>query len=190
MATAGMDGQMRIWDIRKFTKVHEYFTPKTVSSLDISQRDLLAVGYGTTVTIWKDAFQTKQVSPYMNHQAPRDIVQDIRFCPYDDVLGYGHINGISSIIVPGSGEPNFDSYAANPYQTVKQRREAEVHALLEKASRDDYGQSKPATPTLTRMMIDSTRAYYVGTQFYWTSYRDATKHGGAATFWGIGKSLL
>jgi U3 small nucleolar RNA-associated protein 7 len=63
---------------------------------------------------------------------PRQIVNDLQFCPYDDILGYGSTDGISSLIIPGSGEPNFDSLSANPYQTTKQRREAEVHSLLEK----------------------------------------------------------
>ena len=59
-------------------------------------------------------------------------VEQVSFCPYEDVLFCGHSAGISSMIVPGCGEPNFDSLVANPYQTRHQRREAEVNQLLDK----------------------------------------------------------
>ncbi len=32
----------------------------------------------------------------------------------------------------GAGEPNFDSYVANPFQSRRERQEQEVHMLLDK----------------------------------------------------------
>jgi len=60
----------------------------------------------------------------------------VRFRPYEDVLCAGHSYGLSTIIVPGAGEPNFDSFEANPFMNPKQRQEAEVQTLLQKLSPD------------------------------------------------------
>jgi len=46
MATSGLDGQLNIWDLRMFNQLHSYRTPAPASHLAISQRGLLAVGYG------------------------------------------------------------------------------------------------------------------------------------------------
>ncbi|KAG0125856.1 WD40-repeat-containing domain protein [Tuber indicum] len=132
MATAGADSRMNIFDIRTFREVHSYYTPTPASTLHISDTGLLSVGWGPHVTIWKDALRTKQTSPYLSHLQEASHISRVRFCPYDDILGVGHQNGFSNLIIPGAGEPNFDALESNPYETIKQRREREVSALLNK----------------------------------------------------------
>eukprot|EP01029_Cantina_marsupialis_P002743 TRINITY_DN1261_c1_g1_i1.p1 TRINITY_DN1261_c1_g1~~TRINITY_DN1261_c1_g1_i1.p1 ORF type:complete len:536 (+),score=153.32 TRINITY_DN1261_c1_g1_i1:89-1609(+) len=131
MVTSGKDGQMKVWDLRTYKLLHSYFTRSPASSVDISERGLLAVGFGNNVQVWNNAIETKSKEPYIVHKyKPR--VANLRFRPLEDVLGVGTATGIHSMIVPGSGEANYDSYEANPFQTNKQRRETDVRALLDK----------------------------------------------------------
>ncbi|KAJ3033349.1 Small subunit (SSU) processome component [Rhizophlyctis rosea] len=132
MATSGLDGQLKIWDIRTYKPLEQYFTPTPASNVTISQMGLLAVSYGPRVSIWKDAFKTKQKEPYMQHLQAGSVIEDVAFCPYEDVMVLGHSGGVTNVVVPGSGEPNYDTLSSNPYQTRSQRRETEVHQLLEK----------------------------------------------------------
>ena len=60
------------------------------------------------------------------------MISQVKFCPYEDFLGVGNDQGFSSVVVPGAGSANFDSYEANPFETARQRQEAEVHKILEK----------------------------------------------------------
>lgn len=48
---AGADNQMKVWDVRTFKPVHSYFTYNTISRMDISQKGLLAVGYGRKIQV-------------------------------------------------------------------------------------------------------------------------------------------
>ena len=135
LATAGADAQVKIFDLRTYKEVHSYFSAAPAVALDISQRGMLAVTYGNRVQIWNSSAirGPKASSPYLNHATPNgSIVADARFCPYDDALGVGHALGFSNVIVPGAGEPNYDSMVANPFETRNQRREQEVAQLMDK----------------------------------------------------------
>lgn len=136
MVTSGADKSIRVWDIRMYKPMHAYNTPAPVAWMDISQRGMLATGYTRRVQVWKDALEYKSNAPYLNHEVKQGLLHDLAFRPYEDILGIGHQGGVSSMLVPGAGEPNYDSYVANPYQTKKQRQEAEVHQLLDKLQPD------------------------------------------------------
>jgi U3 small nucleolar RNA-associated protein 7 len=60
LATTGLDGHLKVWDIRTYKPLQNYFTPTPAGCVTISQKGLLAVGSGPHLTIWKDAFKTKQ----------------------------------------------------------------------------------------------------------------------------------
>ncbi|KAF3070704.1 putative U3 small nucleolar RNA-associated protein 7 [Daldinia childiae] len=138
MVSAGQDCKMAVWDIRMFKEVNSYFTRQPASSIAISDRGLTAVGWGTKTTIWKGLYskhaaeQEKIQSPYMAWGGEGKRIERVRWCPFEDILGLGHDEGFSSIIVPGAGEPNFDALEVNPFETGKQRQETEVKSLLNK----------------------------------------------------------
>jgi U3 small nucleolar RNA-associated protein 7 len=138
MVSTGQDQKMAVWDIRMFKEVNSYYTFRPATSVDISDTGLTAVGWGTQTTIWKDLFnknipvQEKVQSPYMTWGGEGKRMERVQWCPFEDVLGVGHEEGFSSIIVPGAGEANFDALEVNPFETAKQRQETEVRGLINK----------------------------------------------------------
>lgn len=161
MTTSGSDGLMKIWDLRTYKCLHAYKTDKPVVSLDISDTGLVAMGMGREVQVLKDVFtKPSENSTYMKHSlkaqgakiasggaatahqkglASSMKVKNVVFRPFEDVVGFGHSHGVSSIVVPGSGEANFDTNEANPFQNTKQARENEVQGLLNKLSHTMIG---------------------------------------------------
>lgn len=131
MATSGKEKKIKIWDLRKFEVIQTL--PCHAKTLNFSQKGLLAAATGSNVQILADFSGSQNYSRYMTHSMAKGYqVGKVLFRPYEDVLGIGHSMGWSSILIPGSGEPNFDSWVANPFETSKQRREKEVHSLLDK----------------------------------------------------------
>ncbi|KAE8701322.1 sterol 3-beta-glucosyltransferase UGT80B1-like [Hibiscus syriacus] len=131
MATSGRENKIKIWDTRKFEVIQTL--PCHAKTLNFSQKGLLAAGTGSFIQILADFSGSQNYSSYMTHSMAKGYqVGKVMFRPYEDILGIGHSMGWSSILIPGSGEPNFDSWVANPFETSKQRREKEVHSLLDK----------------------------------------------------------
>jgi U3 small nucleolar RNA-associated protein 7 len=88
-------------------------------------------------------------------------LQSLSFQPFEDILSVGYTDGFASMIVPGAGEPNFDSYEANPYETKNQRREATVHNLLDKLRPDMITIDNNLFGTMnskSKILYDGTRA--------------------------------
>jgi U3 small nucleolar RNA-associated protein 7 len=134
-ATSGMDGTVKIWDGRMWGKEMRSLTTRNpASSLSYSGRGVLAVGGKSGVTVYRD-LQTSSISaptPYLTLPLPSVSANSLAFCPFDDVLAVGHSRGVSSLLVPGSGEPNFDSAEADIYESYSRRRERDVRGVLEK----------------------------------------------------------
>jgi U3 small nucleolar RNA-associated protein 7 len=134
LVTCGNDSRMRVWDLRTNKQLYEYYTPLQANAVNISQKGLLAVSYGSKIDIWKDYFKSKQKAPYMSHlfKNNQTKAKNLKFVNFEDFLGIGTNLGFSSVLIPGSGEANFDTFENNPYQTKKQRQSTEVKTLLEK----------------------------------------------------------
>ncbi|KAL3193481.1 hypothetical protein MRX96_016834 [Rhipicephalus microplus] len=131
LATVAADRTLKIWDVRTFKTLQAYKLQAGPGHVTFSQKEMVALSLGSYVEVYKDCCRSTVSSPYLRHKAP-GTVSSLEFCPYEDVLGIGHQRGFTSILVPGSGEPNFDALESNPYMTKQQRREMEVKALLEK----------------------------------------------------------
>ncbi|XP_067638737.1 uncharacterized protein [Eurosta solidaginis] len=133
MVTAGQERRIKVWDVRSLNgPLFSYQLKLPANQIEVSQRGTLAYSQGYYCEIQSDLLLgEKAKTPYLRQRCDA-FVHGMRFCPYEDVLGISTAKGFQSLLVPGSGEPNYDALEDNPYQSKSQRREHEVHALLEK----------------------------------------------------------
>ncbi|KAI0767826.1 BING4CT-domain-containing protein [Fomes fomentarius] len=162
MATSGQDGMVKVWDCRNWKGAVRTWNARGGSAvLDWSQKGALGVATGGSVNVYtKPSIQTPftAVAPpplYLTHPVPHRPITSLRFCPFQDTLTIGHSAGVSGILVPGTGEPNFDSTEADPFENKRARREREVKNLLDKIQPDaialdpDFVGSLAPPPKLT-----------------------------------------
>lgn len=136
MATTGLDGTIKVWDTRMLGRGprREWVSRRPANDVAYSQRGLLGVAWGAHTSLYDTHAELGDAppGPYLTNGFPRCQPLQLRFCPYEDVLGVAHAQGFSSLVVPGAGEPTFDTTEADPFESKTRRREREVHNLLDK----------------------------------------------------------
>lgn len=134
MITTGFDNKLSVFDLRNtYRPIRTINTKTSIHFTALSERNLLAIGYSNKITILKDV-QDKETC-VMKYTAP-GIVSSLGFCNHEDILTFGHSNGFTSIVVPGSGDPIYDTSETSPFMTPKERQALEVKRLLEKIPAD------------------------------------------------------
>ncbi|KAK8893320.1 hypothetical protein M9Y10_021737 [Tritrichomonas musculus] len=133
LATAGVDGSVRIWDMRNFDKIYSRSNDKYIASnVAFSATGVLGVARGSRCEFFKD-YNSKKPFLASTFKSP---IKSLKFVTFDDFAIVGLDSGVSSVVVPGSGEPNIDSSVANPFSTAEWRQEQEVRGLLDKIPYD------------------------------------------------------
>jgi U3 small nucleolar RNA-associated protein 7 len=120
MITSGLDHLLNVWDLRTYKQLKSIKLPSGASSLAFSQKNLIAASLRDEIVVFKhnllettrekhkkdesdeiliESLNENEV--YLKHRLNSASIQNLQFCPYEDVLGIGHSNGISSILVPG-----------------------------------------------------------------------------------------
>ncbi|CAN8070975.1 unnamed protein product [Agarophyton chilense] len=139
MYSTGADSVVACWDMSTYRKVFQWSVPPHTTSLCVSQRQMVALSFCASVHVWAPFLTRpglllleKRAEPYMRQTYSGSVITGLDFCPFEDVLAVCHETGVRNMIVPGAGEPTFDTNAPNPYETRKQRSQNEVRSLIDK----------------------------------------------------------
>lgn len=62
-----------------------------------------------SLQVYRDVWSTPVTKPYMAHRV-RGTVWGLHFCPFEDVLGVGHQDGFTSMLVPGQTKFSLEYY--------------------------------------------------------------------------------
>nr|XP_013180882.1 unnamed protein product [Papilio xuthus] len=132
--TTGVDASVNVWDIRNtYASVNSSKLFNAVSCTSLSQNGILAVSSKNNIKIYKDLEKkSSEDYLYLAHKEPGSRITSLCFRDYEDILTVGHMSGLNNLIVPGSGDPTYDSYESCPFDSKDQKREKEVKRLLDK----------------------------------------------------------
>ncbi|SOV22011.1 nucleolar rRNA processing protein, putative [Plasmodium sp. DRC-Itaito] len=134
LITASVDSTYKLWDIRKMEYIKSYKSHNIINNIDISDTSLVAFSMNTHFRTYNNFFTNPQL--YITHNVYGDQINSISFQPFEDICSLGLKHSIKTVLVPGAGIANIDTFFNNPYETKKQVRENEVKLLLDKLPAD------------------------------------------------------
>ncbi|EAY12123.1 WD repeat protein, putative [Trichomonas vaginalis G3] len=133
LAAAHGDGNIQIWDLRNFNRCYQKRSDFAgITDIAFSATGVLGVARGNHVEMY-NKYEDKRA--FLSSKYPSKVTS-LKFATFEDFAIIGLQSGISSMVVPGSGEPNLDSNVANPFETAEWRQEQEVRHLLDKLPKE------------------------------------------------------
>jgi U3 small nucleolar RNA-associated protein 7 len=116
MITSGLDHLLNIWDLRTYKQLKSVKLSAGASSVSFSQKNLIAASLRNQVLVLNNnlieetckkpsedivtTFDEKR-HIYLKNRLNNSSIQNMQFCPFEDVLCIGHGAGITSLLVPG-----------------------------------------------------------------------------------------
>lgn len=184
MATAGTENKLKIWDLRTYKLLSSSYFSSPAHHLSFSQSGLLASAAADRVSIYQDATTGSRINlkrPYLSHPIKTPGMGAISFCPYEDILGVGHSQGFTSLLVPGSGEGDYDAMEHNPMETKSQQKEAEVKRLLNKIQPELISIETKALSLVNLRSLQERMDVHIKNKFPKAPKRDRTGKGTGGT---------
>ncbi|GAW79365.1 hypothetical protein, conserved [Plasmodium gonderi] len=134
LITASLDCTYKLWDMRKLEFINSYRSHNIIDNIEISDRNIVAFSMNSHFRTYKNFFSKPEL--YLTHNICGDKINSISFQPFEDICCVGSKYSIKSLLIPGAGLANIDTFVNNPYETKKQVRENEIRSLLEKLPPD------------------------------------------------------
>ncbi|KAI4291219.1 U3 small nucleolar RNA-associated protein 7 [Pancytospora philotis] len=151
MVTSSIDGKYSLFDVRSVYKPLRVINAgRPIHGLAVSQNRVTCLATGKHLMLYRDL-----ETPIGSIRA-KGYVESLAFCPHEDILTAGNSSGMTSYIVPGSGDPHYDASEVSPFMNPRQRKQKEVQQLLDKIPYDlishdqMLGQLVPKEPAAPR----------------------------------------
>ncbi|CAG9483526.1 unnamed protein product [Plasmodium vivax] len=134
LITSSVDCTYKLWDMRKLQLMEDARSHNVINQMEISTTGLVAMAINSHFRTYANFFTKSQL--YLTHNMHGDRINSLSFQPFEDICCVGARHSIKSLLIPGAGLANIDTYVNNPYETKKQVRENEVRSLLDKLPPD------------------------------------------------------